>query len=65
VSGRILVANPAYVAVADQAAAALGPDVMVYLSNLIAPGDGFFIEHEGLYADLVDGVVRKLGADRA
>lgn len=58
---RVLVANPVDVATADQAAAALGPEVTVQLTTWAEPGEAYLIDRHVAYRDLLDEVARKLG----
>jgi hypothetical protein len=58
---RVIVANPADVAVADQAAAALGYDAKVCLTGLVTPGNAYVLDHQALYEMLVEEASRKLG----
>ncbi len=58
--GRVIVANPIDVAGADQAAAALGRDVRVCLTDAIDSGTLYVLDSRALYDELVDEVSRKL-----
>jgi hypothetical protein len=61
VSSLVIVANPVDVAVADQAAAALGRDTQVCLTRLVIPGNAYVLDHQELYELAVEDASRKLG----
>jgi hypothetical protein len=48
----LIIANPADVAAADQAAAALGPEVKVQVTNWVEAGEAYVIDREALSDDL-------------
>ncbi len=56
---RVIVANPADVAAADQAAAALGDDTKVCLTGLVVPGNAYVLDHQELYELIVEEDGRK------
>ncbi|MDP9226781.1 MAG: hypothetical protein M3P18_23650 [Actinomycetota bacterium] len=45
-NARLIIANPADVAAADQAAAALGPEVKVRVTSWVAPGKAYVVDQE-------------------
>ena len=58
---RLVIANPRDVAAADQAAAALGRDVAVCLTESVAAGSAYVVDGQALYDELLIEVSRKLG----
>lgn len=60
-NGRLMIANPADVAAADQAAAALGRDVTVSLTELVPAGEAYVVDRHVLFGEPFDEVTRLLG----